>query len=232
MSRALIAPTAAWATITDVVGPGSRDRSAIEEVRIAVRASEAALSAEVTALPSKSSNVLAGATHAAAMASAATVSTSRPGLDRGPLRVSSPRGRCARSGCADTRRCPDLCAFLGCGPEPWRGSHNTCITSPRHSKVLSGTREHSVSAGQRPDLRHPSRPYKAKVGGSRPSAPTEKAECSSAVGAGSERRGALPWALSARRRQRPRMARRCPSGSRFEDPRPRLNPRRPGRSPS
>ena len=31
--------------------------------------------------------------------------------------------------------------------------HNTCITTRRHSKVLSGTRRHTVSAAQRPDLR-------------------------------------------------------------------------------
>ena len=43
----------------------------------------------------------------------------------------------------------------------------------RHSKVLSGAPANSFCAGQRPDL-HPSRPYKAKVGGSRPSAPTER----------------------------------------------------------
>ena len=51
--------------------------------------------------------------------------------------------------------------------------HHSCTTRQKYSEVVLGTRSHSLRAGQaRPACF--GRPYKAKVGGSSPSAPTDE----------------------------------------------------------
>ena len=113
--------------------------------------------------------------------------------------------------------------------------HNTCITSGRHAKVLSGTPANSVSAGQRPDLGDLLALTRRRSGVRDPQRPPRQPSARSTVGAVLRAKlcvagalSAMPTATTSHGSKRPFRLTVRGSQTATEPPRPGLSPSSPG----